>query len=110
MISLEWLSKTGSAIVGFVPGVSTVVALVTLIFDLGEKMLAGGLNLAISTLSSIDTSAFSNVSFAGVAAIGYANAVFPLDEMISIWTAVASGCLSVVTIRWVKSFIPTVSN
>jgi len=110
MISLTWLSRVGSSVVGFVPGVASVTALITLIFNLGERMLVGGLNYAITQVNGINTSAFDNATFAGITFIGYGNAVFPLEETVTIWSAVATACLSVALIRWIKSVIPTVSN
>ena len=108
--SLSWIAKVGESAARLIPGIGTVVGFVTLIFDLGETMLAGGLNYLLTQINSMDTSAFSNASFALVVGIGYGNAVFPLDEAITIGTALATACGTIVVIRWVKSFIPTVSN
>jgi hypothetical protein len=110
MISLTWLSSVGRNIASFVPAFGTLMGFVAYIYELGETVLVGGLNFLSDRVSAIDTSAFANASFAAVVGIGYGNAVFPLTEMVSIWTALGTACLTVVIIRWVKSFIPTVSN
>ena len=108
--SLEWLSRIGEAAIKLIPFVGTTGGLVVWIFDIGERVIAGGLNYAINQLSAMDTSAFSNASFGVIAGIGYANAVFPLAEFASIWTAVFTAAGLVLLIRWIKSCIPTVSN
>jgi len=95
---------------GFVPVFGTLLGLIAYIYDLGETLFVGTLNLVISRLDAIDTSLFSNASFAAVYGIGYANAVFPLQEFVTMWIAIGVGCLSVVVIRWIKSFVPTVAN
>jgi len=110
MISLSWLSDVGRSIKFLVPGVGTLFGFVVFIYDLGEKILVGGLTYASESFAALDTSAFSDVSFASVAAIGYANTVFPIPEAMNIWASVFTACLSVSAIRWVKSFIPTLSN
>jgi len=108
--SLSWIAKVGESAAKLIPGIGTFVGFITLIFDLGETMLAGGLNWLIAQLNVLDTSAFSNASFAAVVGIGYGNAVFPIDEALTIGVALATACGTIVVIRWVKSFIPTVSN
>lgn len=108
--SLSWLAKVGEAAARAIPGMGTGLGFIALIYDLGDKMVAGGLNWLLSMVNSIDTSAFSNASFALVTGIGYGNAVFALDEAITVWTALAVACGAVAVIRWVKSVIPTVSN
>jgi hypothetical protein len=110
MISLTWLSRVGSSVIRIVPGVGTMVSCVTLVFNLGESMLVGGLNYALEHVNAINTTGFDNVTFASVSFIGYANAVFPLEEFVTMWSSVAAGCLSIAAIRWVKSCIPTISN
>jgi len=108
--SLSWIAKVGESAARLIPGVGTFVGLISLIYDLGESMVAGGLNYLLAQVDALDTSAFSNASFATVVGIGYGNAVFPLDEAVTIGTALALACGTIVTIRWVKSVIPTVSN
>lgn len=108
--SLTWLSGVGTAAARLITWLGSGMSLVTWVFDIGEKMLAGGLNFMIDRLSTLDTSLFSKAAFATVAGIGYANAVFPLAEFVNIWTAVFTGISVVLIIRWVKSFIPTMAN
>lgn len=108
--TVYWLVEVSKILGRAVPFFASVVGFFTLIYDLGEQIVVGGLNYLLGLVSSIDTSAFSNASFATVAGIGYANAVFPLSEFVTIWTAVISAKLVVLLIRWVKSFIPTIAN
>ena len=108
--SLSWIAKVGEAAIRFIFMTSPVVAFFALFFKLGDSMVAAVLNYALAQINAMDTTAFSNASFASVVGISYANAVFPLSEAISIWTALGTACGIVVVIRWIKSFIPTVSN
>ncbi len=108
--SLSWLSRVGESALKAIPFFGSAFGFVVLILDIGERVLVAGINFATSSVNAIDTSAFSNVSFAAITGIAYANAVFPLSEFVSIWTAVFTAAGSVIVIRWVKSFIPTVSN
>jgi len=108
--TLYWLVSVARVLGKVVPGFATITGLITLVYDLGNQMLAGVLNLAISQISAIDTSAFSEVSFATITSIGLANAVFPLAELVTIWTALFSAMGVIIAFRWIKSFVPTVSN
>lgn len=108
--SLEWLSRVGESALKAIPFFGGAVGVMTWTLDVGEKLLAGGLNYAIDKVSAIDTSAFGNATFTAVGAIGFGNAVFPLSEFITIWTAVFTAAGSVLVIRWIKSFIPTMAN
>lgn len=110
MVSLTWLSRVGSSIVGATPLVGSLLGFLTLIYNVGESMVVGALNYATASIDAINTSAFGNATFAGITFIGYGNAVFPLEEAVSIWAAVGTACLSIALIRWIKSVIPTVSN
>ena len=108
--SLSWLSRVGEAASVLIPGVGTAVGFIVMIYDLGESMICGGLNYLIQHVSAMDTSAFSNGSFALVASIGYGNAVFPLTEAVNIGLALAGACTTIALIRWIKSVVPTISN
>ena len=108
--SLSWIAKIGEAAIRFCFMSSPLVACVALMFKVGDSMVAAVLNYALAQINALDTSAFSNAAFASVAGISYANAVFPLSEAISIWTALGTACGIVIVIRWIKSFVPTVSN
>lgn len=108
--TVYWLVEVSKILGKALPFFGSVVGFITLVYDLGEKMLVGGLNFFISQLNTIDTSMFSNASFASVAGIGYCNAVFPLSEAIAIWTALGACFVTILILRWVKSFIPTVAN
>lgn len=108
--SLEFLSRIGQLVIRAIPFVGSVMGFVAWIYDLGERVLAGGLNWILTQVSAIDTSVFSNAAFGTVAGIGYANAVFPLSEFVTIWAAVFTAAGAIVLIRWVKSFIPAIAN
>lgn len=108
--SLSWIAKVGESAARLIPVVGTITGFFTLIFDLGERIVAGGINYLLDGLDAIDTSTFDNASFGAIAMIGYGNAVFPLEETMSVGAALIAACTTIATIRWAKSFIPTVSN
>jgi len=108
--SLSWIARVGESALKAIPFFGSAVGFIALIFDIGERVLVGGINFLISSVNSIDTSLFSNAAFGAVSGISYANAVFPLSEFVTIWTSVFTGAAAVLVIRWVKSFVPTVAN
>jgi hypothetical protein len=110
LLSPDVISRLVQSATKALPFFGSSLGFIALLYDWGDKMLSTSLNYAIANVSAIDTSAFSNASFATVAGIGYANAVFPLEEFINIWVAVFTAAAIVLMIRWIKSFIPTVAN
>lgn len=109
-LSLGILQKIGEWLGKLVTFTGTGVGLVVWIFDLGNRVIGAGLGWISGKLDVVNPDAWDNVSFAGVAFIGYANAVFPLTEAVQIWSSLATACLAISAIRWVKSFIPTIAN
>jgi hypothetical protein len=61
-------------------------------------------------LDAINLDNFQNVSFATLELVGYANAIVPISEFITLMTAYLVAWLTVITVRWIKSFVPTVAN
>jgi hypothetical protein len=108
--SLSWLARVGESALKAIPFFGSGLGLIALVFDFGEKLLVGSINYVIDTINAMDTSMFSNAAFASVQGIAYANAVFPLSEFVTIWTAVFAAAAGIILIRWVKSFVPTVAN
>jgi hypothetical protein len=63
-----------------------------------------------SKIGEADPSAIGTANFSILEGVGYVNAVFPLDEVIGLYSIYFTAWLCLITIRWVKSFIPTVAN
>lgn len=64
----------------------------------------------IVLLQGMDMNQISHASFAGLDMISYVNGVFPLSEMIGCVTVYTTAWIILITIRWCKSFIPTIAN
>ncbi len=61
-------------------------------------------------LTSIDTQAFRNVSFGSIEYVGYVNAFIPVSEFIGLMSIYLTIWATVILLRWIKSFIPTMAN
>lgn len=61
-------------------------------------------------LGSISTESFRNVSFGSIEYIGYVNAFIPITEFIGLMSIYLTIWGTVILLRWVKSFIPTLAN
>ncbi len=51
-----------------------------------------------------------SANFATLDYISYVNGVLPLAELVGLFTTYTALWLLIITIRWIKSFIPTMSN
>lgn len=83
-----------------------VVWLVGAIDKLVGSAIAGVTNL----LNSFNIDELGNVNFSGLEYIGYVNAIIPLDYFITICGVYVTAWIVVILIRWVKSFVPAISN
>lgn len=79
-------------------------------YNIVEMLIVGSLNAIYNQIISLDLSAMASADFAGWVYIGYVNAIFPLSECVALLGAFYTAWLTVILIRWVKSFIPTMSN
>lgn len=61
-------------------------------------------------INSLDLGAFTNVNLAGVSMIGVANAILPISEFVTLLAVYLTIWSTVIIIRWIKSFVPTVAN
>ncbi|MEO5713928.1 MAG: hypothetical protein ABIT37_10620 [Luteolibacter sp.] len=61
-------------------------------------------------IASINTTAFRNVSFSSVEYVGYVNAFIPVSEFIGLFTIYLTIWGTVILLRWIKSFVPTLAN
>jgi len=108
--SVNWLVNVAKVVGKSAPFFGTAVGFVTLVYDLGTQLIVGGLGYVSARLDGLDTSTFQTTGFGVIEAVGTFNAVFPLAEALTVWSALATAMITVITIRWVKSVIPTVSN
>lgn len=66
--------------------------------------------LVTEKLAELDPGAIGSANFGLLEGIGYVNAVFPVTEVVGLYTLYFTAWLCLILIRWVKSFIPTVAN
>lgn len=92
---------------GFLAAIVTFVVWITEIIDMA---ISAVLNQIVEAFNSLDLSAFQSVSLASLEYIGYANAILPVSEFVVLLSLYVTAWLTIIIIRWVKSFIPTVAN
>lgn len=97
---LRWLGPVAASVITF-------TLFVTNIFTI---LVFGALDAIATALQSLDTSGFGNASFAVITGIGYVNAIFPLAEILIVLTAYYTAWGIIISVRWVKSFVPTIAN
>jgi hypothetical protein len=61
-------------------------------------------------IDTLDLAVFSNVNLGGVSMIGVANAILPISEFVTVLGVYLTIWSTVIIIRWIKSFVPTVAN
>lgn len=110
MPSIWWLSKAGNALRWLNPIATAVITTTLFITNVFTMLVFGALDAMATALQTLDVSGFGNAQFAVIQGIGYVNAIFPLGEILIILTAYYTAWISVISIRWVKSFVPTIAN
>lgn len=108
--SIWYLNKTAGMLRWIAPLAGGALSFILFITNVFTILVFGALDAIATALDSLDTSQFGGASFAVIAGIGYVNAIFPLAEILIVLTAYYTAWLIVIGVRWVKSFIPTVSN
>ncbi len=91
-------------------GVGLVVGALSLITGFLPKIIADGLAWAVTKLVSLAWDELGNVNLAAIDYVAYANAILPISEFVYLMGVYTVAWLTVIAIRWVKSFFPTVSN
>ena len=87
-----------------------ILAFFLWLIDFIEMVITATISQIVASIESLDLSQFSNISLTSIEYISYANAVLPITEFVVLFTAYVTAWLTVVIIRWIKSFVPTVSN
>lgn len=90
--------------------VSLFVALLLWVNNIIDTVIYGGLNAIGSLMQSLNISAFQNLSLASLPQIQYINGIFPVSEFVSMSLVYVTAVCLLITIRWVKSVIPTLAN
>jgi len=105
-----WLQDALNKLARVVPFVSTILAFFAWAYSIVEVLIVGVLNLIKNQIASLDLSMLGGANFAEWAWIGYVNALFPLSEAIGILGAYYTAWMSIIILRWIKSFVPTMAN
>lgn len=98
--ALRWLGPVAGALISFVLFVTNVFTI----------LVWGALDAIATALGTLDTSAFGGAQFSIITGIGYINAIFPLGEILIVLTAYYTAWITVISVRWIKSFVPTIAN
>ena len=108
--SIFYLNSAAKAMRWIAPIAGGVLSFTLFVTNVFTILVWGALDAIASALSALDVSGFGNASFAIIQGIGYINAIFPLGEVLIVMTAYYTAWLTVITVRWVKSFVPTIAN
>jgi hypothetical protein len=99
----KYLAKSGKF-------VAIALAFILWLVDFIEVVITATIQQVVAAFQSLDLSTFSNVSLVAIDYIAYANAVLPISEFVVLFVAYMTAWLTVVIIRWIKSFVPTLAN
>lgn len=105
-----FFSKIVNALAKNSKWVALITAFLIWVNDLIDKTVTFVMSQLLDLIASIDVSSLQNVSLSGLEYIGYANAIFPISEAVTLSTTYVTAWLIVIIIRWVKSFVPTLAN
>jgi hypothetical protein len=105
-----FFSKVASSLSKHVKWLAVVTAFITWILGLIEWAVKTVCMQISNALASINVDAFQNVALASLDWISYANAVVPISEFATLFGLFCTAWLTVILVRWVKSFIPTIGN
>lgn len=97
------LAKNGRFVALFVAFIAWATSLIDAIVNVVLTQIR-------DAILSIDVSAFQSVSIASLEWIGYANAILPVSEFVILLGLYVTAWLTVILIRWIKSFVPTIAN
>jgi hypothetical protein len=105
-----WLNQAGQHLRWFGPLAGGAISFILFITNIFTILIWGALDAIKTALEALDTTAFAGASFTIITGIGYVNAIFPLSEILIVLSAYYTAWIIVISVRWIKSFIPTVAN
>ncbi|MCW1921500.1 hypothetical protein OKA05_02980 [Luteolibacter arcticus] len=107
--SMFWFNKVKDYAAKLLPLAATVIAFFAWFFNIVALVFVAGVDWITSTLNTIQL-AGGGAEFSVWPMIGLLNAIFPLAETLGILSAYFTFWAVIISVRWVKSFIPTLSN
>ena len=102
----EWVWKMRTTIVvamGFLLWITKII----------QTLIVAGFRSIFEMINGIDFNAVQQLEPPQVASlelIGFVNALFPLAECMALLSIYYTLWIAIITLRWVKSFIPTIAN
>jgi hypothetical protein len=108
--TIFWFTKIGEYSARIIPFVATFLGFMAWCYNIVEILIVGSLNAIYNAIASLDISALGGADFAAWTYIGFVNAIFPLSEALAMLGAFYIAWISIIVLRWVKSFIPTMAN
>lgn len=75
-----------------------------------DSLVGAAVAQVTSLFASFSTTGMGSVDFAGLEYIGHVNAIIPLDHFAVILGIYVTAWITVIIIRWIKSFVPTIAN
>jgi hypothetical protein len=108
--SIYYLNAMGKALRWIAPLAGALVSFTLFVTNVFTILVWGALDAIATALGTLDLSGFGHASFAIIQGIGYINAIFPLGEVLIVLTAYYTAWGTVISVRWIKSFVPTIAN
>ena len=109
--SLSWLSAVGAACMRVGSVSIYVVGFLGFIINFWSVILDDVMDAALTASAAMDATSAPATAITGVlTGIGYANAIFDLDFFVNSVTNAMVIVSLFLTVRWIKSVIPTVAN
>lgn len=90
--------------------VLAVFAFFLWVTDIAQKVVIAGFYKIFELISNIDLSQLQEADFATLEYIGVGNALLPLSEMAALSVIYYTLWTSLIALRWMKSFLPTIAN
>jgi len=91
-------------------GIGLVIGALSFLTGFIPNLISSGMAYIAQRLTLLAIGELGNVNLAALDYVAYANAILPITEFVYLMGVYLVAWLVVISIRWVKSLIPTVSN
>lgn len=107
---LYWLNRAAALLGKYGWFCGGAAGLIFWFYDVLEIAVEAGLTYILSKISDLELQQLQGVTFATLEWVGYANGILPLSEMLVLCGVYLTAWGTLLGIRWIKSFIPTIAN
>lgn len=87
-----------------------MLALLMWVTDMAKILVIAGFYSIFEMLSTIELDNLQEADLSTLEFIGVGNAIFPFAEMLALLVVYYTLWLNLIVFRWIKSFIPTLTN